>query len=179
MNLKKISYFVFVFAIISGLSAAPSFGFLGNDKFKQEVDKEQIAIKLTREVQGGGYGVISTDELKAIIDSAQDFVLIDTMPYEDSYAKNHIPGAEQFLFPIPEMQEWDSAQTADKSIEDFTALLGDDKNRMIIFYCGFVKCTRSHNGALWAVKLGYTNVHRHPGGIFAWKGAGFDVEKVD
>jgi rhodanese-related sulfurtransferase len=179
MNLKKTSYFVVVLAIISGMSAAPSFGFLGTDKFKQEVDKEEIAIKLTREVQGGGYGVLSTDELKAIIDSGQDFVLIDTMPYEDSYAKNHIPGAEQFLFPIPEMQEWDSAQTADKSIDDFAALLGDDKNRMIVFYCGFVKCTRSHNGALWAVKLGYTNVHRQPGGIFAWKGAGFDVEKLD
>jgi thiosulfate/3-mercaptopyruvate sulfurtransferase len=38
-----------------------------------------------------------------------------------------------------------------------------------------VKCTRSHNGAMWAAKLGYTNVFRHPGGIFAWKGAHFDV----
>ena len=116
MNLQKISYFIFVLAIISGCTAAPSFGFLGDDKFKQEVEKEQSAIKLTREVLAGGYGVISTDELKALIDSGQDFLLIDTMPYEDSYAKNHIPGAEQFLFPIPEMEQWDSAQTADKSI---------------------------------------------------------------
>jgi hypothetical protein len=24
----------------------------------------------------------------------------------------------------------------------------------VVIYCGFVKCTRSHNGAAWAVKLG-------------------------
>ena len=48
----------------------------------------------------------------------------------------------------------------------------------IIVYCGFTKCGRSHNGALWAKKLGYTNVYRMPGGIKAWKQQGFDVEKV-
>ncbi|MGD8334165.1 MAG: rhodanese-like domain-containing protein [Desulfobacterales bacterium] len=49
----------------------------------------------------------------------------------------------------------------------------------MVIYCGFVKCTRSHNGAAWAVKLGYKNVYRYPGGIFAWKGADFPVEKVE
>jgi hypothetical protein len=38
-------------------------------------------------------------------------------------------------------------------------------------------CTRSHNGAAWAIKLGYNKVYRHPGGIFAWKGADFPIEK--
>jgi thiosulfate/3-mercaptopyruvate sulfurtransferase len=46
-----------------------------------------------------------------------------------------------------------------------------------VFYCGFVKCTRSHNGAMWAVKLGYTNVYRCPGGIKAWDEAGYPVAK--
>ena len=45
-------------------------------------------------------------------------------------------------------------------------------------YCGFVKCTRSHNGAAWAVKLGYKNVYRYSGGIFAWRGAGYPIEEV-
>lgn len=63
--------------------------------------------------------------------------------------------------------------------EDLLKLLGHDKNRRIVVYCGFVKCTRSHNGAAWAVKLGYKNVYRYPGGIFAWKGADYTVEKVD
>ena len=60
---------------------------------------------------------------------------------------------------------------------EFEALLGPDKDKTIVVYCGFVKCTRSHNGAAWALKLGYTNVYRHPGGIFAWKGAAHPMAK--
>ncbi len=76
------------------------------------------------------------------------------------------------------MLEWNNEETAGKSQQDFIDLLGPDKERTIVVYCGFVKCTRSHNGAMWAKKLGYTNVLRHPGGIFAWKGAGFEVGTV-
>jgi rhodanese-related sulfurtransferase len=31
---------------------------------------------------------------------------------------------------------------------------------------------------MWAKKMGYTDVYRYPGGIFAWKGAGFESESV-
>lgn len=147
----------------------------GDSKFKEEVVTETSAVKLVREVQRGGYGIITTEELQQAIAAGEDLLVIDTMPYEDSYVKNHIPGAKQFLFPIPDMTEWKSEETGGKSKEDFVALLGADKARKIVFYCGFVKCTRSHNGAMWARKLGYTNVLRQPGGIFAWKGAGYEV----
>lgn len=158
--------------------AGSAFGF-GTSKFEKEVATEASAVKLVREVQRGGYDVISTEELHKAIEAGEDMLIIDTMPYEASYKKNHIPGAKQFLFPIPDMQEWDSNETAGKSVEDYKALLGENKDRKIVVYCGFVKCTRSHNGAAWAKKLGYTNVYRHPGGIFAWKGAEFEVAKVD
>ena len=148
----------------------------GQSKFEKEVETEELSIKLVREVQRGGYGVITTDELHKAIEAGEDLLIIDTMPYEDSYRKNHIPGAQQFLFPIPDMTEWDAAETGGKSIADYESLLGDDKNKKIVVYCGFVKCTRSHNGAMWASKLGYTNVFRHPGGIFAWRGAHLDIE---
>jgi len=49
---------------------------------------------------------------------------------------------------------------------------------MIIMYCGFVKCTRSHNGAMWAKKMGYKRVYRFSGGIYAWKGAKYATESV-
>lgn len=159
------------------LLGGPAFGF-GTSKFEQEVATEASAVKLVREVQKGEYGIISTEELHAAIAAGEDMVIIDTMPYEDSYAKNHIPGAKQFLFPIPDMTEWKSEETGGKSQEEYAALLGDDKARKVVVYCGFVKCTRSHNGAVWARKLGYTNVLRHPGGIFAWKGAGYEVDSV-
>lgn len=145
----------------------------GENKFEKEVEKETGAVKLTREVQRGGYDILTTEELKGWIDSGKDMIIVDTMPYEKSYKKNHIPGAKQFLFPIPEMEAWDSKETDGKTQEDFIELLGPDKNKTIVIYCGFVKCTRSHNGAMWAKKLGYNNVLRHPGGIFAWKGAGY------
>lgn len=161
---------------ILGFSAS-AFAF-GTDKFKEEVTKEQEAVKLMRDVQQGGYGIVTTEELKAMIDAGKEMVIIDTMPFEDSYKKNHIPGAKQFLFPIPPMKEWDTKETAGKTIEDFKALIGRDMNKTIVVYCGFVKCTRSDNGAVWAKKLGYTNVFRHPGGIFAWKGAGYPVNSV-
>jgi rhodanese-related sulfurtransferase len=159
----------------SGSSSAFGFGF-GADKFEQELGKEAGAVKLVREMQRGGYDLIDTAELKELIDSGKDVLVIDTMPFEDSYQKQHVPGAAHFLFPIPEMEAWDAAETGGKTPEDFAALLGPDKDRPIVIYCGFVKCTRSHNGAMWAKKLGYSNVLRHPGGIFAWKGAGYPTE---
>lgn len=177
MQLKKIMFTASVIlTLLLGFSlSAMAFG---TNKFEQEVEKETGAVKLLREVSRGDYGVITTEELKKLIDSGQEILVVDTMPYEDSYKKGHIPRAQQFLFPIPEMTTWDSKETDGKSQEDYIALLGPDKEKTIVVYCGFVKCTRSHNGAMWARKLGYTNVLRHPGGIFAWKGAGYEAEAV-
>ncbi len=155
-----------------------SFAFGGN-KFEKEVEKETAAVKLLREVQRGDYNVITTTELQEMISQRKEFLLIDTMPYEASYKKNHIPTAKQFLFPIAEMTEWNQTETDNKTMQEFEQLLGPDKDKKIIVYCGFVKCTRSHNGAMWARKLGYTNVYRHPGGIYAWKGAGYEVDKLN
>jgi thiosulfate/3-mercaptopyruvate sulfurtransferase len=148
------------------------------NKFEKEVGNEQAAVKLVREVQQGGYNAITARELKDLIGSGKDLLVIDTMPYEASYKKAHVPGARQFLFPIPEMKEWNTRETGGKTLDDYLALLGPDKDRTIVVYCGFVKCTRSHNGAMWAVKLGYKNVLRFPGGIFAWQGAGYPTEKA-
>lgn len=174
---KSILKFMIVGVIVFGL-ASPSMALFGS-KFEKEVEKETGAVKLTREVQRGGYDLVTTEELKKWIDSGKDMVIVDTMPYEASYQKNHVPGAVQFLFPIPEMKQWDAKETNGRSQQDFIKLLGNNKNKPIVIYCGFVKCTRSHNGAAWAVKLGYKNVYRYPGGIFAWKGAKYPMEKAE
>lgn len=175
--MKKMTWILelaFIGSVILGF-LSPSWAFMDN-KFEKEVEKEAGAVKLVREIQRGQYDVVKTDELKKWIDDGKDMVIVDTMPYEASYKKNHVPGAVQFLFPIPDMNEWDSKETDGKSQADFEKLLGPDKEKTIVIYCGFVKCTRSHNGAAWAKKLGYKNVFRHPGGIFAWKGAGYEAE---
>jgi rhodanese-related sulfurtransferase len=168
---------IFITTVLVLFAASSAWGF-GSSKFKDEVEKESEAVKLVREVTAGGYDVITTAELVEVINNGEDILIIDTMPYEASYKKEHVPNAEQFLFPIPDMVEWDANETDGKSQEDYVALLGPDKNKKIIVYCGFVKCTRSHNGAMWAKKLGYTNVYRYPGGIYAWKGADNQVEEV-
>jgi thiosulfate/3-mercaptopyruvate sulfurtransferase len=139
----------------------------------KEIETEKIAVNFAKEVERGGYKVVSAEELKGWIDQKKDMLIVDTMPYEDSYKKQHVPGAVQFEFPIPEVTNLD-----DKTKAAFEKLLGSNKDRLIVIYCGFTKCTRSHNGAMWAVKLGYKNVYRYPGGIKAWMEADYPVEKV-
>ncbi|PKN43457.1 MAG: sulfurtransferase [Deltaproteobacteria bacterium HGW-Deltaproteobacteria-18] len=173
--MKKIAGLVLTLFCL--LAASPSFALFDN-KFEAEVTTETVAVKLHRDTIAGGYELLAATELKKMIDEGKDMVIIDTMPYEDSYKKEHVPGALQFLFPIPDMKEWNDKETTGKSQADFEAMLGPDKDKPIVIYCGFVKCTRSHNGAAWAKKLGYKNVYRFPGGIFAWKGAGFPIEKI-
>lgn len=174
----KLSLYALIVASICVLVAGNAFAF-GESKFEKEVATETVAVKLVRDVQKGGYDLVTTAELKKMIDAKEDMVIVDTMPFEASYKKSHVPGAVQFLFPIPDMNTWDIKETDGKTEADYKKLLGDDLNKKIVVYCGFVKCTRSHNGALWAKKLGYTNVSRYAGGIFAWKGAGYKDEAVE
>ena len=138
-----------------------------------EVETEKISVAFAREVARGGYQIMTAAELKAATEQKKDILIIDTMPFEASFKKNHIPGAVNFELPVPEMATMD-----DRTKEAFGKLLGPDKDRTLVFYCGFTTCTRSHNGALWAVKLGYKNVYRQPGGIKAWIEAKYPVDAV-
>lgn len=170
--MKRLIFTLFLFVLFLN----PAFAW--DNKFEKEVKLETAAVKLTREVMRGGYDLVTTEELKQWIDEGKEMLIVDTMPFEASYKKAHVPGAKQFLFPIPDMTAWDTNETAGKTQQDYEALLGADKEKTIVIYCGFVKCTRSHNGAVWAKQLGYKNVYRYPGGIFAWKGADYEIGTV-
>lgn len=167
-NLKYVVISVVCLTILL-ISVNNSFALWG----AKELEYEKIAVNLARETERGGYKLVTSEELKRWIDQKKNMIIVDTMPYKDSYVKQHIPGAVQFEFPIPEVTSLD-----DKRKKAYEELLGSDKNKPIVVYCGFVKCTRSHNGAMWAVKLGYKNVYRYPGGIKGWKEADYPVEKV-
>ena len=162
--------------VISGLFCAALLFLLNPDSNGfcsgiNEVKTEEIAVNLVRDVQKGGYEIIRTDELKKRMDQKKEMLIVFTGP-EAKFKKGHYPGAVQFEFPIPELKE-----VSKKTKSAFIKLLGSDKNQTLVFYCGFVKCTRSHNGAMWAIKLGYKNVYRCPGGIKGWLQAGFPMEK--
>lgn len=150
----------------------------GKNKFERELEIESAAVGLSREVEAGDYQLIDSDELKKLIDDKKDMLLIDAMPHAESYTKQHIAGAKNFLFDkaAGDTKAWDAKGCGGKTQEDYEKLLGDDKEKLIVVYCGFVKCARSHNAAAWARQLGFTNVKRYSGGIYAWKGKGFETK---
>jgi rhodanese-related sulfurtransferase len=168
-TLKGMIGFVMVAVFVSAFasSALAAWG-------TKELDTEQIAVTFAREVARGGYDIVTAKELKDLMEQKKDIIIVDTMPYEASYKKQHVKGAVQIEFPIPEMSSID-----EKTQAALVKLLGADKEKTIVFYCGFVKCTRSHNGAMWAKKLGYKNVYRFPGGIKAWDEADYPIGKVE
>ncbi|MBO2902736.1 rhodanese-like domain-containing protein [Aeromonas dhakensis] len=159
------------------IAASFALGGCGDNQFEQETKLEQAAVQLSQETQQGGYQLLTVAELKTRMDKGEALVIIDTMPFEDSYKKEHIPGARNFAF-VKEARsgdDWSQIVEGSGTPEQLLALLGADKTRPVVFYCGFVKCGRSHNGAAWAVTQGYQQVYRVPGGIFAWKGSGYPV----
>jgi thiosulfate/3-mercaptopyruvate sulfurtransferase len=138
----------------------------------KELANENIAVKFEREVERGAYKVVTTQELKSWIDQKKGMLIVDTMP-PDNFKKQHIPGAVNFeVQRHPEL-----TQMSDKMQAELEKLFRTDKDRTIVFYCGFTDCERSHNAAMWAVKLGYKNAYRQPGGITGWLEAGYPVEK--
>ena len=138
----------------------------------KELQNEKIAVKFEREVERGGYKVVTTQELKGWIDQKKEMLIVDTMP-ADNFKKQRVPGAVNFeIQRHPELTEM-----SDKMKADFEKLLGPDRDRTIVFYCGFTDCERSHNAGMAAIKLGYKNVYRQPGGIMGWVEAGYPVEK--
>jgi thiosulfate/3-mercaptopyruvate sulfurtransferase len=76
-----------------------------------ELDTEKIAVTFAREVERGGYKILTTAELKGWMDQKKPMLVVDTMPYEASYKKQHVPGAVQIELPIPEMTRLDDKRT--------------------------------------------------------------------
>ncbi len=148
----------------------------GTNKFEQELTIEDSSVKFAREAVIGQYAILSTAEVKKLRDEGANFLLLDAMPAGSSFDLAHIPGAVNFEFPKEPIDQWDEESMPGRTKEAYRQLLGDDLDRLIVVYCGFVKCARSHNAAVFARKLGYTNVKRYAGGINAWRGAGLDVE---
>jgi thiosulfate/3-mercaptopyruvate sulfurtransferase len=137
------------------------------------LETEKVAVNLVRETERGGYKIMTAQDLKSWVDQKKNMLIVDAASAEGRYGESHVPGAAQFEFPEQELALLD-----DKKKADFEKLLGPDRDRLLVFYCGYTECIRSHNAAMWAVRLGYRNVYRQPGGMGAWKEAGYPVESV-
>ncbi len=111
-------------------------------------------------VAAGEFPDISIKEVKALVKSKKA-VIIDVNGSE-SYAKGHVPGALDF----------------DVVEASLSKVLPEDKNALIVAYCGGPRCRAYQAAANAAEKLGYKNVKHMSAGISGWTGAGESVEKA-
>jgi len=162
---------VFAVAVLSGCGATTATSKVGTAPDGSEVAIEKATMKFYQDANAGKYQLLATEELNTWVTEKKDMIIIDTMP-ADSFAKGHIPGAVNAELPKTVMADVTDAQKT-----AFINLLGQDKNKPIVVYCGFVSCARSHLGAVLAMEQGFTNVYRVPGGIVAWQEAKYNVEK--
>ncbi len=82
----------------------------------------------------GGYARITGVDLKKMQESGTAVLVIDTLA-ESAYKQGHVPSAKHFEFPNGDMMPWDASKTGGKTTEDFVALLGEDKQKPLVFYC--------------------------------------------
>ena len=101
------------------------------------------------------YEQISMDEAKKIMESEEDYIILDVREQEE-FDAGHIPGA--ILIPYTEIEA-----KAEKVLTD--------KGELILVYCRSGR--RSKIASENLAKLGYTNVKEF-GGIIDWTG---EIEK--
>ena len=99
--------------------------------------------------QGAGYVNITAEQAKEIMDSQEDYIILDVRT-QDEFDESHIPGA--ILIPHDEITE---------IAEDLLT----DKDQLILVYCRSGR--RSKLAAEALVELGYTNIKEF-GGIIDW-----------
>ncbi len=167
MKMKRI--LITVIAATFALTGAGTA--LAGNSLLPETATEAVALKVANEVLQGGYKLLSVADMKKMIDAKENFVLIDAHPPEE-FVLAYVEGATNFGFQSNRNGKWEE-DALGKTQEAYRKVLGPDLNRKIVIYCGFVKCGRSHNAAVWAKQLGYTNLYRVPGGISAWMDAGY------
>lgn len=106
----------------------------------------------------GEYEDISITDLKKAVDEGKVIVL--DVNGSKSYSKAHVPGAIDFRA--------NSAKIAE--------LLGKDKNKLVVAYCGGPSCQAYKAGAAAAEKAGFTNVKHLSAGISGWLAANQPTE---
>jgi rhodanese-related sulfurtransferase len=102
---------------------------------------------------------ISIGDLKTAM-AAQKVVLLDANGTE-SWQSGHIPGAIDF----------------NAKEDKLASVLPQDKDVLVVAYCGNPQCPAYRAAAAAAKKLGYKNIKHLVAGIQGWKSAGEKIEK--
>ena len=112
------------------------------------------------EAKSGEFADISMEDLETAI-QAGEVTVIDVNGTK-RYKKGHIPGALDFA-----------------GAEDLAKQLPEDKEALIVAYCGGPKCRAYQRGAQAAKELGYLNVKHLSAGISGWKKAGKELAQAE
>ncbi len=110
-----------------------------------------------------GVSEVTAKKVKKMIDHGDEFVLIDSRP-KDEFLKSHLPAS----ISIPSCQ-----------MKKYADLLPEDKDQLLVFYCGGVTCGMSTMASATAAQAGYTNIKVMSDGVEGWIKAGFPTFAVD
>jgi rhodanese-related sulfurtransferase len=121
-----------------------------------------VAVAAVQAKEGWYKHIVDTAFVKeyAQIPPRKDVVIIDSRPAARRYDVGHIPGA----INIPDTQ-----------FDKYKHLLPEDRNKLLIFYCGGLDCMLSHDSAKKAEALGYTNIKVYAEGEPEWAKQGLPL----
>jgi len=122
-----------------------------------------------------GGKVIRTQELKLLLETNRNVVVIDVLNSKSNKDRKTIPGAVwmpglgdgQLIGPDKERMAAAMAR-----------LTGGSKDRPVVFLCLNSQCWFSYNAILNAVEAGYTDLYWYRGGSDAWYGANLPISSV-
>ncbi len=167
MKLFKMTVILSLFALALGGCAAPR----GSSPKGLEAPIEQAAINFAADINENKYRIVTTAELKKWFDEKREITIISTLPSAQDRESGMIPGALNATMPTS------AKEFTPEDREHMLMAAGNDKQRPLVVYCGFMACRRSHFGAMMLVDMGFKNVYRYPAGITAWAEAGYPVVK--
>jgi rhodanese-related sulfurtransferase len=104
---------------------------------------------------------IARDELRAMIDRSDPFVLLEALPtayFEDA----HLPGA----LNMPHDR-----------VDALAPVLIPSRSTEVVVYCANAPCPNSEIAARRLAALGYTNVREYAEGKEDWVNAGLPIER--
>lgn len=129
----------------------------GNDLIEVEYTPGSPATQIRKIVFGLPPGIeIDIQEMLGILTGDEAYTLVDTRP-RGPYLSGTIPSA---MHLFPRMDE-----------EEFIAALPEDKDHLLIFFCGGATCPYTGEAVDLAQAAGYTNVKGYQGGIPDWRRA--------
>jgi rhodanese-related sulfurtransferase len=107
-----------------------------------------------------GYRVISSEQLRKMVDAGSGEVVVIDARNPEEYQEVHIPRS----INVPE-----------KKFDEYKHLLPESKKAQLVFYCNGVKCGKSKKAAKKALDLGYRNILVYAEGMPVWEEMNYPI----